>query len=118
MTAQPKLNLTLLNTLDERSKRVMTESREEESRMNDELCIAMSEAEEREMETSAMVRAGASLMPSPMNATMALSFSFSSDPFFSKSFLSHVEEPCRRGPFSCNERILLAFSVGKTPAKT
>lgn len=70
-TAHPKLNFTRLNTLSDNWNRVITDSREEERRMNEEEWTAMSDAEDREMETSAVLRAGASLMPSPMNAIVA-----------------------------------------------
>ena len=86
--------------------------------MKEELCMAMSEAEEREMETSAVVRAGASLMPSPMNETTALSFSLPSAFFLGKNFRNQLEALGRRRTCSCSQRILLAFSVGNTPAKT
>lgn len=74
-TAHPKLNFTLLNTRSESANRVMILSRElAPRRMKELLCMAMSEAVERLIETEAVVRAGASLIPSPTKAMMAFCF--------------------------------------------
>ena len=129
-------------------------------RMKEEEVMAMSEAEAKEMEISAAARAGASLMPSPRNAMVALPVRFLSSSCVGSAssrvdgsgeegnlewvvemgarwrccqrsrheggkvderFLEEEEEvegDERFRRFSCSQRILSAFSVGNTPAKT
>lgn len=90
--------------------------------MKELLCMAISEAELKLMETEAVVRAGASLMPSPMKAMIAFWFSAVVGAFLERfcgtSRLSQDDELLRRGALFCSQRILSAFWVGRTPAKT
>jgi len=69
--AHTKLNLTRRTTAFESSVKVMRLLRSEETKMNFEVCIAISDPEPMAIPTSAIDIAGASLIPSPTIATIA-----------------------------------------------
>lgn len=70
-----KLNLTRLNTVRDRSVNVIRLWRFDDTRMKDALEMATSLPDPIAMPTSAAVKAGASLIPSPTIATTQRSFS-------------------------------------------
>src|SRR4051812_6361559 len=71
MSAHPKLKYTRRNTTRERSSSVSRAARCELMRMKEDEDKAISEPEPMAMDKSAVLRAGASLMPSPTMAIVA-----------------------------------------------
>jgi hypothetical protein len=95
-----KFNFTLRKTFFERARSGRRDVKSEDSSMKEALETAMSVPEERATETSAAVRAGVSLVPSPTKATV---------------LLVCVEEDVVLGFW--RERIYSAFCAGRAEAR-